>query len=105
VTDGLDPPAMQAGIKTWLEIVRTALGCTPIVYTDPSFWRENVAGDFSAYPLWLACYAAEPHLPEPWQAWTFWQHTDCGNVNGILGHVDFNYCSVSFDDLQKLTAH
>jgi lysozyme len=104
VTDGLDPSAMQVGIKTWLETVRLALSCSPIVYTDPSFWRENVAGDFSAYPLWLACYAPEPEVPGTWQAWTFWQHTDCGSANGILGHVDLNYCAVSPEDLQKLAA-
>jgi lysozyme len=104
VTDGLAPPALQAGIKTWLEVVQPALGCTPIVYTDPSFWRRNVAADFSAYPLWLACYAAEPEVPTSWQAWTFWQHTDAGNVNGISGRVDLNYCAVSSEHLQKLAA-
>jgi lysozyme len=104
VTDGLAPPALQAGIKTWLEAVRAAFGCTPIVYTDPSFWRRNVAADFSAYHLWLACYAAEPEVPATWHAWTFWQHTDRGNVNGISGQVDLNYCAVSSEDLQKLAA-
>jgi lysozyme len=104
VTDGLDPPALQAGIRTWLETVQAAFGCTPTVYTDPSFWRENVAGDFSAYPLWLACYAAEPEVPENWEAWTFWQHTDAGNANGISGRVDLNYCALSYEDLLKLGA-
>jgi lysozyme len=105
VTDGLAPSTIQMGIRTWLETVQAAFGCTPIVYTDPSFWRRNVAADFSAYPLWLACYAAEPEVPATWQAWTFWQHTDRGNVNGISGQVDLNYCAVSSEDLQKLGAH
>jgi lysozyme len=104
VTDGLAPLALQTGIRTWLEAVQAAFGCTPIVYTDPSFWRRNVAADFSAYPLWLACYAAEPEVPATWQAWTFWQHTDRGNVNGISGQVDLNYCALSYEDLRKLGA-
>ena len=36
------------GQGDWLETVQAAFDCTPVVYTDPSFWRENVAGDFSA---------------------------------------------------------
>ena len=104
VTDGLYPPALQAGIRTWLEAVQAAVGCTPIVYTDPSFWREHVAADFSAYPLWLACYAARPEVPAAWSAWTFWQHTDTGNVSSIPGNVDLNYCALSYEDLRKLSA-
>ena len=53
VTDGLAPPALQAGISTWLEAVQAACSCTPIVYTDPSFWRKNCAGDFSV--SFMAC--------------------------------------------------
>ena len=104
VTDGLGPPALQAGIRTWLDSVQAAFRCTPIIYTDPSFWRENVAADFSAYPLWLACYAAEPEVPASWPALTFWQHTDRGDVSGISGHVDLNYCALSYEDLRKLSA-
>jgi lysozyme len=105
VTDGLAPLALQTGIRTWLEIVQTAFGCTPIVYTDASFWQKNCAGDFRASPLRLACYAAEPEVPATWQAWTFWQHTDAGNVNGISGQVDLNYCALSYENLRKLGAH
>jgi lysozyme len=104
VTDGLSPPALQAGIRTWLENVQAAVGCAPIVYTDPSFWRDNVAADFSAYHLWLACYAAHPEVPAAWPAWTFWQHTDAGSMNSIPGHVDLNYCALSYEDLRKLSA-
>jgi lysozyme len=105
VTDGLAPPALQAGISTWLKAVQAACSCTPIVYTDPSFWRKNCAGDFGASPLWLACYAAEPEVPATWQAWTFWQHTDCGSVNGISGQVDLNYCALSYEHLRQLGVH
>jgi lysozyme len=72
ITDGLDAAALQDGIGAWLETVRSALGCRPVVYTDPSFWRSSVAADFSAYPLWLACYGSEPEVPPSWRAWTFW---------------------------------
>jgi lysozyme len=101
ITDGLERAALQQGIRTWLETVQAALGGKPVVYTDPTFWRSSVAADFSAYPLWLACYAGEPEIPAPWQTWTFWQHSDAGQVNGILGQVDLDYCALSHEDLQQ----
>jgi lysozyme len=104
VTDGLNPSALQEGIGTWLETVHVALGCRPIVYTDPSFWHKSVAADFSSYPLWLACYATEPEVPATWRAWTFWQHTDAGEVPGIAGRVDLDYCALSEEDLRSLSA-
>ncbi|HZD26642.1 MAG TPA: GH25 family lysozyme [Alphaproteobacteria bacterium] len=102
VTEGVDPPALRAGIKAWLEAVEATLACKPVLYTDPSFWRTNGSADFGAYPLWLACYSASPELPEGWPAWTFWQHSDAGQVPGIVGAVDLNYCAASYEDLQRM---
>jgi lysozyme len=102
VTDGVDPAALRACIATWLAMVEGALGCKPVVYTDPSFWRPNVAADLSAYPLWLACYADQPDLPPGWQRWTFWQHADSGSIPGIVGPVDLDYCQLSYDQLRAM---
>lgn len=101
VADGLDPSALGQAIRTWLETVGAALGRTPIVYTDPTFWQQHVAADLSAYPLWLACYADQPEVPAPWRTWTFWQHTDAGTVPGVSGPVDLDYCALSDDDLRQ----
>jgi Glycosyl hydrolases family 25 len=65
------------------------------------FWQESVAADFGSYPLWLAYYATEPEVPATWRAWTFWQHTDAGEVPGIAGQVDLNYCALSEEDLAE----
>lgn len=103
ITDGLHPAAMQEAIRVWLEAVQAALGCKPVVYTDPSFWKNSVrGGDFGDHPLWLACYASEPEIPAPWQTWTFWQHTDRGQVAGISGAVDLDYCALSYDNLRRM---
>jgi lysozyme len=101
ITDGLAPAALRDGIGTWLESVQSALGCRPLVYTDPSFWRNSVAADFSGYPLWLACYGSEPEVPPSWRAWTFWQHSDAGEVHGIPGQVDLDYCALPYEDLRR----
>jgi lysozyme len=102
VTDGVDPATLVAAIQTWLGTVEAALGCKPVVYTDPSFWRQNVGADLSAYPLWLACYAARPDVPASWQRWTFWQHSESGSVEGIAGPVDLDSCQLSYDQLRQL---
>jgi lysozyme len=44
-----------------------------LLYTDLSMAQSVLAG-CTAYPLWLAYYAASPPASvAPWTAWTFWQ--------------------------------
>jgi lysozyme len=102
VINGVGPAALAACIETWLETVEAALGCKPVVYTDPSFWRDNIGANLAAYPLWLACYAAQPEVPASWQSWTFWQHSQSGTVNGIAGPVDLDFCRLSLEQLRQL---
>jgi lysozyme len=102
VTNGVEPATLGACIATWLQTVEAALRCKPVVYTDPSFWRDNVGADLSGYPLWLACYAPTPDVPASWQSWTFWQHSDSGTVSGIAGPVDLDTCELSYDQLRQL---
>ncbi len=102
VTNGVAPATLAACIETWLGTVEAALGCKPVVYTDPSFWRDNVGADLGGYPLWLACYAPQPEVPASWQAWTFWQHSQSGTVDGIAGPVDLDFCRLSLEQLRQL---
>jgi lysozyme len=102
VTNGEGPAALTACIETWLQTVEAALGCKPVVYTDPWFWRDNVGASLDSYPLWLACYAAQPEVPASWQTWTFWQHSQSGRVDGIAGPVDLDSCQLSLDQLRRL---
>lgn len=102
VTDGVDAQDLQTGIRTWIETVEAATGRKPVLYTDPSFWQENVKADLSEYPLWLACYASEPSMPPDWQNWTFWQHSEQGHVSGINGPVDLDNCALSYEQLQHM---
>jgi lysozyme len=64
----------------------------PLIYTSPDFWRDAVGGaDFSSLPLWVAHYTTEcPRVPAPWVEWTFWQHSETGQVPGIQGPVDLD---------------
>jgi lysozyme len=102
VTDGVDFQGLQSGIRAWVETIQASTGRKPVLYTDPSFWQENVKADLGEYPLWLACYASEPAVPAGWQTWTFWQHSDQGQVSGIDGPVDLDHCLLSHERLQQL---
>lgn len=110
-------PALYAQYaKTWLDTIEPALGRRPLIYTAAWFWNTAmlIGGrypDWAAqYPLWVAAYplrdsfpsVAEimqgkyrPAMPKSWPAWTFWQYTEKGRVDGVanagkLANVDMN---------------
>jgi len=100
--------------KTWLDLVETAFGKKPIIYSRQYFLQDyfsEVGGGPPSwtkdYPLWLAQYPNQyipgmsPSLPRGWFKWTFWQYSDKGRVNGINAKVDLNIFNGSLDDLYK----
>jgi lysozyme len=79
-------------IQTWLTTVAQGLGRTPIIYTAPSFWNENLTSGFGNYPLWVAEYGVStPIAVNGWTDWTFWQYSSTGKVGGVSGEVDLDY--------------
>jgi lysozyme len=60
-----------------LERIKLLWGRTPVIYTEPWFWKSMlVAGDcgyFKDFPLFIA--GSAPVILEPWSDWTFWQQT------------------------------
>ena len=102
-TGGRNPAQIAGAIKVWVERVRNRLGVEPIIYTSPEFWRDRVGGaELTGQPLWLAHYTAEcPRVPAPWKAWTFWQYSKTGRVDGIKGDVDLDVFAGTIDDLRR----
>jgi lysozyme len=91
-------------IAAWLQAVEQATGCTPILYTDASYWNSLATEQFGGYPLWIAEYGvASPTLPKGWTSWAFWQFTESGTVPGIATSVDLNLFQGSLQNLQRLT--
>jgi len=92
--DNLSATTVLSKAQQWLDVVENTTGRKPIVYTYPSFWKDNLGNtqQFSDYPLWIANYtsASGPIVPGGWKNWTFWQYSDSGRVNGISGNVDLN---------------
>jgi GH25 family lysozyme M1 (1,4-beta-N-acetylmuramidase) len=98
-------------VKIWLEKVEKETGEKPIIYTNPSFWRDYMGDsqDFIDYPLWIAHYTAKPQPDVPTSNWggkgyTIWQHTESGTVAGVKGNVDRNRFNGSFDKLVALAS-
>ena len=94
---------LAADVQTWLNVVEQGLGRTPIIYTAPSYWNENITGGFGSYPLWVAEYGVSSPKPvNGWPNWTFWQYSSTGNVAGVNGAVDQDYFNGTSAELSAL---
>jgi GH25 family lysozyme M1 (1,4-beta-N-acetylmuramidase) len=106
-TDGRSRAQVAAAVAEWIRLVSAGTGRTPIVYTGPYFWRDQVGNpDQSASPLWIAHYTTGcPLISEDvWPRWTFWQYSSSGRVPGISGNVDMNYFNGTMADLHALAS-
>ncbi|MFN8413480.1 MAG: GH25 family lysozyme [Anaerolineales bacterium] len=112
--DGMTKDKIVPAVKVWLDRVEAAFGKKPIIYSGQYFLQDyfSVAGGgpptwAKDYPLWLAQYPTayqegmQPTLPRGWFAWTIWQYTDKGVVNGINAKVDMNLFNGTLEDLYK----
>jgi lysozyme len=79
-----------AKMKTMLDAMQAHTGKRPIIYTDPAFYRDVLAGEFAEYHFWLRSVAAPPHKKYGNRRWAFWQFTQTGHVPGVKGKVDRN---------------
>lgn len=87
---GKSPADLVAWALIFLATVEGVTGVRPILYTYSGFLASALHSDkrLAAYPLWIANY--QSHAPAtPW-AWTYWQHSSSGAVQGIAGRVDVN---------------
>lgn len=101
-TGNLSTAQVQREALAWLRAVEASYGVRPIIYTYYKF-KEQYLGtpEFNRYPYWIAHYYVKNlQYKGPWK---FWQHTDCGRLPGIKGHVDLNIYNGSMYDLRRLT--
>ncbi|MEY2640354.1 MAG: hypothetical protein RIR90_1836 [Bacteroidota bacterium] len=94
-------PLMRKRLQEWLDHVEQATGRKPIIYTFADFYEKELGPDFNAYPLWVAHYF-QPERPRINRPWSFWQHSDQGQVSGITMRVDFNVFSGNQEALRQL---
>lgn len=103
-TDGASSQSIRNNLKIALEIIAQKTGKTPIIYTNPSFYRQHLDGHFNEYPFWLAhYYVNKPLIPNNMNA-KFWQITDKATVDGINEPVDFNVFLGSYNEFTDFIA-
>jgi GH25 family lysozyme M1 (1,4-beta-N-acetylmuramidase) len=84
---GLSPAALVAWTSSFLTTLQSLTDRTPILYTYPYFWRNQMGGStaFTSYPLWIASYGTSAPPTLGWPQWTFWQYSSTSTVRGIPG--------------------
>ena len=89
----------------WLSAIETKTGRTPMIYTNPSFWKDFLGnpGGFENYLLWTSGYGSKPPAMIPgWSHYTFWQNSGTAKINGIAGAVDTDLFNGTMSDLVRL---
>ncbi|MEM9023378.1 MAG: GH25 family lysozyme [Bacteroidota bacterium] len=83
-------------LNAFMQEVESRWKVKPIIYSNSYFFQTHIQGHVDTttrdglrvVELWVARYRSRP--PEL-KAWTFWQHSDKGQVPGIKGNTDLNY--------------
>jgi len=98
--DGITPEM----VTEWLTAAQEKTGRKPILYCDPSFYKDNLKGtQFDCY-YWIAAWQPEPpHIP-----WTLWQFSQFGDQQGVAhgsstgGDLDLDYFNGTVEQLAAL---
>ncbi len=104
---GMSVDQMHQWTKSFNDTVKQRTGKDPIVYANPSFWKQCMGSTdtFKDHDLWLAAYEVDsPTVPKGFQDWDFWQYTDKGEVAGVAGNTDINQYKEGFERLKQLAS-
>jgi lysozyme len=104
VLDGESGATLVANLATWVSVIKSKTGRTPMIYASPGFWDAlpNTA-QFASELAWIADWGVScPETSSPWTTWKFWQTADDGSVSGISGAVDVDVFNGSLAELQAL---
>jgi lysozyme len=109
VQDGVSAAKILDKVAQWIGIVEAALHRQVMIYTFTPFWRDTLGNSdrFKDHPLWIAHFttAAQPNFPSAFPRFSFWQHTEQGNVSGVTNppkdFVDLDRFNGSMDGLRR----
>lgn len=90
ITKGVDKKTLIERARKMYTIIKSRTGCDPMIYSDVSFYREYIQGEFEEKYLWLAEYGIKEPPAIKNRAMVMWQKTDRGKLNMIKGLVDVN---------------
>ncbi|MDR2296205.1 MAG: glycoside hydrolase family 25 protein [Clostridiales Family XIII bacterium] len=90
-TDALTPTEITNIAIAFCERIGEA-GYTPMIYANPKWFVSRMELDrLEPYAKWLAQYHKTPAYP---YAFSIWQFTNAGSVDGIKGNVDLDLAFV-----------
>lgn len=69
-------------------------GIQPVIYTNMDGYRRIYRDYFQDYPLWISRF----EQPAEDVAWTIWQYSHWGDVEGTTGEVDLNLFAGTRED-------
>ena len=96
------PQQLKKNVLRWLTIVANHYKVKPILYTSYKFKTQYLDDEvFNQYPYWIAHYYVSELRYKG--EWAIWQHTDCGELDGIRGKVDLNIFNGSEAELHQFT--
>jgi lysozyme len=89
-------------LSLFMDMLTEHYGIQPMIYSQMSFYNDNLSPYFNKYPLYIARYSfRQPKIK--WNGhYVLWQYTEKGVVPGVSSHVDL--CRFSsdkwFDDIE-----
>lgn len=98
-------PAAKAAFRkellSCLQLVESATGTRPIIYSNVHFYEKWLGPSFDKYPLWAAHYFQRKR-PRIEREWHFWQHSEQATIDGIASKVDMNVFAGDSLDFHKM---
>ena len=98
---------MEQNVRIFLDLVESASGVKPIIYTSESYWRKYLPeADWGCeYPLWLDKPGTVwPSQLWPWAGWTFWQYSYQARLPGISTNLGLNWFNGALTELKLMVA-
>jgi len=95
---------LRDSLLLFTQLIEDYYGCTPIIYTYETFFKDNLGVAFENYPLFIAKYSNVPPNIGTRAKWWMWQFSESGyfgSVKGNKGLVDLSRFNEGFsiDDI------
>jgi lysozyme len=84
-----DPDAFASQLEAFLAALRTATGCSPVLYVTREFYRSYITGRLKDNRFWVRDIYSRPRLRDLSQ-WHLWQFANRGRLPGVETHIDLN---------------
>lgn len=85
-----DGAVIRAEAKIFLDTLERHYGQRPLIYTTVDFFEDTQLWRMTGVEFWLRSVADHPHGVYDGKAWSFWQYTSTGLIQGVTGKVDIN---------------